>query len=264
MTICAYCGQDRKATREHVIPSFLYSFQEEIEQSVVGWNEVAGRMLKGGAKIKDVCAECNNGTLSLLDDYGKRVLVESGLFVRNYSKTRISLAYDYALLLRWLLKISFNSARADGIHAPAFERHIPFILDKAPLPKRHLVAAVLYLAAPELVKNYSSPPQSFVNLAEGTGVVNPFHIRISYNAVPNDTYIHRIIIVGPAVFHLLLFRDDVLPGHAASAIRSLLKSQSGAVELTAKRRVLQVEAGKQSWLDLYEPQILRAQGRLSK
>lgn len=76
-------------------------------------------------------------------------------------------------------------------------------------------------------------------------------------------YIHRIIIVGPAVFHLLLFRDDVLPGHAASAIRSLLKSQSGAVELTAKRRVLQVEAGKQSWLDLYEPQVLRAQGRLS-
>ena len=260
MTICAYCGQDRKATREHVIPSFLYSFQKELEQSVVGWNEVAGRTIKGEAKIKDVCAECNNGNLSLLDAYGKKFLSDSGLLVRNYSKTNLSLKYDYQLLLRWLLKLSFNSARADGIHAPIFDQHIPFILGNTSLPKRGRVGALLYLAAPELLKNHRSPPQTFVNLAEGTGMVNPFHVRISYNAVRNDRCIHRVIVLGPAIFQLLLFENGVLPGHAASEIRALIKAQPGAVELTASRRVLQIGAGKQSWLDLYEPQVLRAHG----
>ncbi len=258
MTVCAYCGQDRKATREHVIPSFLYSFQKELEQSVIGWNEVAGRMVKGEAKIKDVCAECNNGPLGQLDAYGKGFLTNSGLLVQNYRKDRLFIQYEYSLLLRWLLKISFNSARADGVHAHFFDEHIPFIMGQDPPPKRHRVAIVLYLSAPVLLKNHRSPPASFVEISQGSGVVSPFHVRISYNAVRNERYVHRIIIIGPAVFHLLLFRDDVLPGHAASEIRSLIKSQSGAVELSYKRNVLQLGVGKQSWLDLYAPQILRA------
>jgi hypothetical protein len=74
----------------------------------------------------------------------------------------------------------------------------------------------------------------------------------------SDRYIHRINILGPAVFHLLLFKEGVLPGHAAAEIRSLLKVQPEAVELNLKRRVVTLRAGKQSWLDLYAPQIIRA------
>lgn len=91
-------------------------------------------MVAGEAKVKDVCGTCNNGPLAQLDSYGKSLLFDCGLLVSNYTKTNLSLSYDFPLLLRWLLKISFNSARTDGVHAPAFEEHIPFILGLAQAP----------------------------------------------------------------------------------------------------------------------------------
>lgn len=258
MTICAYCEHDRPATREHVIPSFIYAFQKQVEQSFIGWNEVANRMVGGEAKIKDVCGECNNGTLGQLDSYAKQMLSDSGLLVQNYKDTSLCLGYDYPLLLRWLLKVSFNSSRADGVHAAIFKEHIPFILGLAPPPPRYRVATVLYLAAPELISKNLAIPESFVKASQGSNVLNPFFARISYGVVPSDRFIHRINILGPAVFHLLLFKEGVLPGHAASEIRSLIKVQPEAVELSSKRRVVSLKAGKQSWLDLYAPQAIRA------
>ncbi len=258
MTICAYCGNDRRATREHVIPSFMYSLQKQFTESVVGWNEVAGRMIKGEAKVKDVCAACNNGELGALDSYGKTLLSDCGLLVRNYKETTVSVSYDYSLLLRWLLKISFNSARTDGAHAPIFLDYIPFIMGLAPPPPRHRVACLLSLAAPELLKDHSPAPEAFINLAQGSGFVNPFLVRISYGGIAKERYVHRVNIFGPAIFQLLMFKDGVLPGHAASEIRSILKLKTLGVEVSAKRSVVNVSAGKMSWLDIYGPQIIRA------
>ena len=257
MAICAYCRQDKPATREHVIPAFMYDFQKQTAESVVGWNEVANRMVGGEAKVRDVCGHCNNGPLSQLDSYGKKLLTDSGLLVRNYTKTTLTLAYDYALLLRWLLKVSFNSARTDGVHAPIFEDHIPFILGSASPPPRYRVTCLLSLAAPERLKNHSSPPEAMVSLAKGSGLINPFLVRISYG-LPNENFVHRVNIFGPAIFQLVMFNPGVLPGHAASAIRSLLKVEPSGIELSERRPVVSAIAGKQTWLDIYGPQIARA------
>lgn len=265
MTICAYCGNDRPATREHVIPSFMYSFQKQFSESVVGWNEVASRMIQGEAKVKDVCAACNNGTLGELDSYAKNLLSSCGLLVHNYKKRSLSFNYDYSLLLRWLLKVSFNSSRTDGVHAPIFEEHIPFILGNSPPPPRHRVACLLSLAAPELLKNYPQIPETFDSLAQGSGIVNPFLVRICYGGIPTERYVQRFNIFGPAIFQLIIFNEGMQPGHAASEIRSLLKLKPTGVELSDKHRFVSVTAGEVSWLDLYGPQIIRAksiEGRL--
>src|SRR6266702_179908 len=151
MTRCAYCQEKRPLTREHIIPAFICNFQKQLEGSVIGWNEVAQCMVGGEGKIKDVCEDCNNRVLSELDSYGKRLLTDSGLFVQNYTKQELTLQYDYSLLLRWLLKISFNSSRTDGVHSHLFERFIPFIRGLASPPSRFQVAPLVYLARPEFV-----------------------------------------------------------------------------------------------------------------
>ena len=259
MTTCAYCKQKQPATREHVIPSFMYAFQKELEQSVIGWNEVIEKMARGESKVKDVCASCNNGTLGILDAHAKKLFVDSGLLVQNYVKSNLVLRYDFALLLRWLLKVSFNSSRTDGAHSHLFERHIPFMLGTSPIPSRSKVAPIAYLAAPEYLGKSRIQEEPFSRVAQDSKVLNPFLVRICYGAVQStDEYTLRINIFGPLVFYMLMFREDVLPGHAAAAIRRFLKGTAGAVELTPQQRVIQLHAGKQSWLDLYEYQIRRS------
>ncbi len=258
MPVCAYCQQNRPSTREHIIPAFIYNFQKQMEQSVVGWNEVAQRMVGGEGKVKDVCAECNNQVLSELDAYGKQLLTDSGLLVQNYTKRELTLQYDYPLLLRWLLKISYNSSRADGVHSSLFEKHVTFIRGLEPIPSRNRVTVLLYLSSPEILDTSRIKAKPFVQIADGSSLLNPFLVRISYGVLSGEQrYVLRTNFFGPAVFHLVMFNDNVLPGHAASAIRNLLKLMPGAVELSPKRKLVEVHAGQKSWLDLYEPQFAR-------
>ncbi|WP_087734298.1 hypothetical protein [Paraburkholderia piptadeniae] len=258
MTSCAYCQEERPLTREHIIPAFIYDFQKQLEGSVTGWNEVAQRMVGGEGKIKDVCEDCNNRVLSELDSYGKRLLTDSGLFVQNYTRQDLTLQYDYSLLLRWLLKISFNSSRTDGAHSHLFERYIPFIRGLASPPSRFQVAPLVYLARPEVVGFSQIGADSFARLSQGASRLNPFIVRICYGAVPGEQdYVLRLNIFGPAVFYLLIFREGILPGHAASAIRRLTKLMPGIAELSPKRKLVEVHSGQKTWLDLYEHQVAR-------
>ena len=259
MSVCAYCRQDRFLTREHVIPAFIYDFQKKMEQSVIGWNEVAQRMVGGEGKVKDVCADCNNRVLGELDAYGKQMLTNSGLLVQNYTKRDLTLQYDYSLLLRWLLKVSFNSSRTDGAHSPLFEKYVPFMRGLELSPSRNQVAVLLYLARPETLGASRIAAEPFVRIANGSSLLNPFLVRICYGTILGEhRYVLRSNIFGPAAFHLMMFEDNVLPGHAATAIRHLTKLTPGAVELSPKRKLVQVQAGQKSWLDLYENQIVRA------
>ena len=258
MIVCAYCQEKCYPTREHIIPAFMYAFMKQLEYSVIGWNEVAQKMLSEEGKIKDVCASCNNNILGYLDSYGKQLLSDSGLLVPNYTKTTLALKYDYSLLLRWLLKVSFNSSRRDGAHAPLFKEHIPFMLGLSKPPPRHRVATVLYLARPELFNKFNFSSDKLKSLSQDSDLLNPFFVRVCYGLMPGEhRFVLRLNIFGPAVFNILIFHNDVLPGHAAVAIRSFLKTYPNSVELDAKRKLVVVNAGKKSWLDLYEPQILR-------
>lgn len=256
---CAYCHEEHPLTREHVIPSFAYKFQKSLGSGFIGWNEKAKQMVGGEGTIKDVCSECNNGVLGALDAYGKELLTSSGLLVKNYTAQTLHVQYDYSLLTRWLLKISFNSARRDGAHRHLFDKHIPFMLGTAPAPARWQVAPLLYMANAEIEGNSIVPAATFASFAGGSKRLNPFFVRVSYGQFPGATnYVPRLLIFGPAVFVLLMFQDHVLPGHAASAIRQLAKAMPGIVELKANLKVAKVLAGKRTWLDLYQHQISRA------
>ena len=258
MPTCAYCKQERPATREHVIPAFMYALQKQAGDGIIGWNEVIEKMVGGEAKVKDVCADCNNRVLGELDAYGKDLLSESGLLVHNYLKRSLTLRYDYGLLLRWLLKVSFNSSRTDGAHSHLFEEHIPFILGTVDAPPRYKVGLAAYMASPVVLGQSQVDQEPFRTAARGSKTLNPFLVRICYGFIPGgDVYTLRMNIFGPVVFYMMLFNEGTLPGHAAASLRRFLKMTPGAMELIPTRRFVQLQAGAQTWLDLYAHQVQR-------
>lgn len=127
--ICAYCNKDRKCTREHIIPdSFLRGMNID-EQ--IRWTESAPcRVIKSDFVIKDVCAICNNENLSELDNYAIDIITKYNGKINKDSK-KIFFKCDYNKLTRWLLKVLYNSARANKrqYDISLFKKCIPYILN---------------------------------------------------------------------------------------------------------------------------------------
>lgn len=258
ISICAYCKLDRPATREHVIPSFVYKFIKEARDGAIGWNEAAKKLVEGEAKVKDVCEVCNSEILGKLDDYARDFLVRSGLLVQNFLRSRVTLQYDYVKLLRWLLKVSFNSSRVDGVYSHLFERHIPFILGASTAPPRSQIALCVALAAPLVLSKAGVDSKMFKEAANGEERLNPFLARLGYGTIRGaQGYALRINMFGAIVFYLLIFDEDIQPGIAASEIRKFLKQSSSALEVKSHRKQLELRAGDATWIDFYEAQVLR-------
>ncbi|MDP3251300.1 MAG: hypothetical protein Q8M77_05255 [Hydrogenophaga sp.] len=242
-------------TREHVIPSFAYSLQRMDNSKLSGWSEPANKMVGGEMKVKDVCEACNSKVLSRLDTYGKGLLESAGVLVLDFPHRSLTLRYEYDQLARWLLKISFNSSRADGVHAPLFEEYIPYVLGRDTTPSRAKLAILGYLAAPETLKLNDGAQE----------VTNPFIVRVGYGS-QNACYTLRVVSFGPLFLILLIFRNGMLPGHASAAIRHVLKEQPGAVEIKPSGSYVRLCSGTRSWLDLYGHQVARTHDsiRISK
>lgn len=256
--ICAYCKQETLPTREHVIPAFLYRFQKEFESKVVGWNEVAKKMIGGEQTVRDVCLACNGLKLSPLDDYGKNLLIDNGILKQNYDKLSLDFIHNYDLLARWLLKISFNSSRTDNAHAPLFEKFIPFMLNGGNPPAKNELAIIASLAAPLLVGDLEGSHEVFRGLAGANGRINPFFVRIGYGPNNSNDYALRVVMFGPLMFAILIFTPGTSAGNASIKTKQLLKQllPEGTLLSPTRSRAL-LKPGKATWIDYYGAQIMR-------
>src|SRR6267378_11234 len=102
---CAYCGSTvNKLTREHLFPKAIDALLTEGEQtSHYFLHRSPARFVIGEPVIKDVCAKCNNNILGALDGYVLKLFrTHCNRYVNKGD--RITIPYDYDLLLRWLLK----------------------------------------------------------------------------------------------------------------------------------------------------------------
>ena len=128
MDSCAYCFKKEKLTREHVIPKFLYNFMKSCGGNQSGFNIKSNNIIKSEVTIKDVCCKCNNSELSKLDNYGKEFFKENDLLVCEYTKNQATVNYNHDILLRWLLKISYNSFRAAHKNKNIYTKYINYII----------------------------------------------------------------------------------------------------------------------------------------
>jgi hypothetical protein len=126
MKVCAYCGKSAALTREHIWPDSLI----ERYKGMLTYSKKEQKLYKGDPTIKDVCAHCNNVILSKLDAY------LLSLYDKHFERILqpgepASLSYDYEMLLRVLLKISYNSSRANASEKTikTHKAFAPFILN---------------------------------------------------------------------------------------------------------------------------------------
>src|SRR6266850_835259 len=110
---------------------FLY---RESPDQKVGYNQRADRFMTWEAVVRDVCDKCNNGPLSTLDGYARNFL-SSINYKRTYVESaRMEFEYKYDLLLRWLLKVSYNAARALSTVQPLLQDSVAYIRDGGDRP----------------------------------------------------------------------------------------------------------------------------------
>jgi hypothetical protein len=124
---CAYCGADRELTREHLWPTALHARLMAANNAPCNafWLRRVAAEIEGEPTIRDVCRSCNNGTLSELDSCVCTLFDRYFVHILKRHEV-IWFQYDYHLLARWLLKMSFNSAR---IHSSIDRIAYPPLLD---------------------------------------------------------------------------------------------------------------------------------------
>src|SRR5215813_1279618 len=105
--VCAYCGEVRVLTNEHIFPD---CFQKTFDGINIAKTPSGDKAIAGGHEIGDVCGCCNNGPLSQLDTYFC-ALNDQYFSTIVYPADFIRFQFDFDYLLRALLKIGYNVAR---------------------------------------------------------------------------------------------------------------------------------------------------------
>lgn len=78
---CAYCGNEAKGTKEHIIScSILDLFPE----CYITFDNARHTSHESDPMVKDVCAVCNNQRISYIDSYAKDFIAQ--YFTKNIVK----------------------------------------------------------------------------------------------------------------------------------------------------------------------------------
>lgn len=239
------------------MPSFLCKFMKSGD-GFIGWNNSAEKMISSEPKIKDVCATCNNNALSTLDNQAKILFESSGVLVENYTKNLISMKFEYDILFRWLLKVSYNSSRQEEKYSHLFYPYKKYILGSDSRPKKNEISLIVkHLKPIKATDAEFGGALKDIKLAEN-GLFNPFIVRTSWAIFshPSPNFNVRLNIFGPLAFYMIFFEKNTLPGHAASIKRKFLSKNQGAIDITNKN-YFRIQAGSESWLENYTPQIIK-------
>jgi hypothetical protein len=258
--LCAYCGGLGPLTKEHIFPKFLY---RQVPTHKTGYNARANRFMTWEAQVRDVCEDCNNGPLSALDGYARRFLTALHC-ERTYAESQqLVITYDYLLLLRWLLKVSYNAARALSQTPHLLKEAVPFIRDGQTSPP-----AVAFLAVevvrdapltadargelPEEARGWSHIPAKMFRV--GPGVL--YEPR---SPTPHAHHCMRFVAINSWYFTFCLVGAST----DRPARRRLLSSHRGfvpdAVVLSRQQSTATLSVSRRTVIDLYAFQGMRVQ-----
>lgn len=150
--ICAYCGEDKKASKEHIISCSVLDLFPECFVTI---DEKRKNAYAADPIIKDVCETCNNSRISYIDTYAKELI--SKYFIKKYKKDdKLDFVYNYTLLQKMLLKYAFNDLRSRKGDISFFTHEIlDFLIDKnknMPLRNITILAGLAVNTSP--VPNY--------------------------------------------------------------------------------------------------------------
>lgn len=167
MLNCAYCDELHKQTREHVIPRWYNDTPGHAETFSA---RAPVTHVQGDLIVKDVCEDCNSRILASLDGYGKE-LFDRYFNTPVYEGETVAFEYDGDRLLRWLLKLSYNSARAQNADVRVLREYRAIVLGLSPFTNRircwlHLVTASCFDAASQSIRCAQREEQGQSNVEE--------------------------------------------------------------------------------------------------
>ncbi|MCC4605889.1 HNH endonuclease [Xanthomonas campestris] len=241
MSVCSYCDKEKPATREHIIPSWYYKHEPNSEDT--GFMERAkGKIVKTELVIRDVCGDCNNNVLSDLDSYGKNLFFKY-LINYVYKDTKTEFHYDYEQLARWLLKISYNSARSHDSDTEILTQYRRIITGDEPLPD-HLIIKLLTIA-PAIGGVYSVTPA----FKDANAVSHPDWFRVGVFRIEDfDTMYWAFRHVTINSYSFLLYVPDL-----STSSRALDELQALQLAVSKERKLTTIS--RAGVIDVPTPEI---------
>jgi hypothetical protein len=203
---CAYCDDPCRPTREHVIPDWYNDTPGEAETFSA---RAPLTHLKGDLIVRDVCGRCNSGVLSALDGYGKE-LYDRYFALPVYAGETVAFDYDGDRLIRWLLKLSYNSARAQNADVRVLREYRKAMLGEESLTDRircwvHLVSATSFDHDAKVAR----PARRAEQGAENVEVARWFRIcQFRLTDFPALSLVQRTVLITSFAFTLLIARPD--------------------------------------------------------
>jgi hypothetical protein len=222
---CAYCDTTENLTNEHVIPDFYHkAFGEAI--SIVK-TQTEEKAISNPQEIGDVCANCNNVTLSRLDSY-LAALTNKYFSTIVQPGNRVRFEYDFDVLLRVLLKVAYNVARTRNWPIAVFQEAREFILGKKPCPSG--LRIFLQLLVPTPARKTDLP------LKPGTTEVPPLPWRADLYGLGGFPGLAFACSVSFMSYRFFILREDesVPTNLRKRSVARWLKQNNGATELTDK------------------------------
>ncbi|QTA80793.1 Uncharacterized protein dnl_31060 [Desulfonema limicola] len=196
MKKCAYCGNDSVSTREHIFPKSLLNrknidTKEKYNDKRVRYIRKAGKIFDGEPTINDVCGSCNGGVLSRLDAYTCQ-LYDNFLYKFVNKGESVIFEYNFDMLTRWLLKVSYNSARANNqFDSGILSNYIEYIIKGKTRPDRINVFVQLFI--PYVEKSIEDIPPDFLRIA-----------AVAPATLPDEFASIRIIGINSYCFYIVI------------------------------------------------------------
>lgn len=220
---CAYCDIAAPLTKEHIWPASIINRVNDR----ASYLSKIGKLLWTDLVIKDVCEKCNNGPLSHLDEYGATLY---DAHFADYAKdaTAVEFRYDFQKLAKWLIKLSYNSARAAGSDFQRLSHYkAALIQPTVPLPDDFSIAVDLVLPSPiDGVQNGVFPSSNRI-------------CRIAFTHGVADWCTVRLVAINSFYFWILIQHKPnhlVNPDHARAVLSKIrgayLPPSSDVVRIT--------------------------------
>lgn len=193
---CAYCNKERKLTKEHIWPKCIVNRMPDSDLKFLNSKKI---VTGSDLVISDVCSDCNNNLLSLLDSYLCSLFDK---YFVNFIEEKIpfNFEYKYELLLRSLLKITFNSSRTVTRTDSDFEKFKNFILYGNEIHENLIIKLDIVTAT--LMNGEKYYPKS---ARCGTVDINE----------KSDKYILRVISINSFYFYIIIAREEYITGELA-------------------------------------------------
>lgn len=244
MVQCAYCEIDDAPTNEHLWPTSLHARLEAANKTnnKSFWLRRLAKEIPKEPTIKDVCAKCNNGVLSILDSYICNLFDKSFMNLPEKGDL-VDFEFDYHLLKRWLLKMAYNSARIhNSLDIQAIKDMLPYILGSDTKLGKH-TDLYLQLTFPEVI-----PDRDFI---QGQAPDIPFLFYPTENRV--GLFGFRVHGVGEKVlraihlrsysFYLAYFRPGSDRSEQDKFCKVFLGEMENCVKLSPSFNNLQLKCG---------------------